>query len=89
MHAAFGGHTETVQAFLDGGVDVNAKDHDGATALMYALLIRGDAELVKSLLHAGADVKEKSDDGWTALMLAEEGGLTEIVEVLKKAGAED
>ena len=31
----------------------------------------------------------KSDDGWTALMLAEEGGLTEIVEGLKKAGAEE
>ena len=89
MHAAFGGHIETVETLLDAGVDVNAKDDDGATSLMYSLLVRGDADLVKLLLDAGADVSEKSNDGWMALMLAEEDGHTEVVELLKQAGANE
>ena len=89
MHAAFGGHIETVETLLDAGVDVNAKDDDGATSLMYSLLVRADADLVKLLLDAGADVSKKSNDGWMALMLAEEDGHTEVVELLKQAGANE
>ncbi len=89
LEAALNGRTETVEALLDAGVDVNAKDNDGATALMYSLLIRGDAELVKLLLDAGADVNEKSNDGWMALMLAEEDGHSDVVDLLKQAGANE
>ena len=59
IHVSFGGDAATVQILLESGADVNVKDGDGATALMYALLIRGDADVVKVLLDAGADVNGK------------------------------
>ncbi len=42
-----------------------------------------------TLLEAGADVNAKDNDGSTALMTGEEVGHTEIVEMLKKAGAKE
>jgi ankyrin repeat protein len=39
------------------------------------------------LLDAGADVNVKDKEGRTGLMRAQEEGHTEIVELLKKAGA--
>ena len=44
---------------------------------------------MKLLLDAGADVNEKSNDGWMALMLTEKEGHTEVVELLKQAGANE
>jgi len=41
----------------------------------------------KALLAAGANVNAKDNDGWTALMYAAEMGRTEIVNLLKAAGA--
>jgi len=41
------------------------------------------------LLDAGADVNEKTDNGRSALLIAEEEGHTEIVELLKAAGAKE
>jgi len=42
---------------------------------------------VQVLLEAGADIHAKDKDGKTALMIAEERGHSEIVELLKQAGA--
>ena len=44
---------------------------------------------MKALLAAGADVNAKEKEGWTALMLAAEKGHTEIVQLLKQAGAKE
>jgi ankyrin repeat protein len=41
------------------------------------------------LLAAGADVNAKTKGGGTALMMAEKYGLTEIVQLLKQAGAKE
>ena len=49
----------------------------------------GHAESVQVLLDSGTDVNAKNNDGTTALMFAEEEGHTEIVELLKKAGARE
>ena len=49
----------------------------------------GDLVKVKELIAAGADVNAKDDDGWTALMYAAEKGYTEIIEILKAAGAKE
>ena len=51
--------------------------------------VNGDSEIVQALLAKGAKVNEKNKDGKTALRIAEENGHTEIVELLKKAGAKE
>jgi len=44
---------------------------------------------VKALLDAGTDVNAKDKDGGTALKFADSRGYTEIVEILKQAGARE
>jgi ankyrin repeat protein len=80
--AAKEGRTETVKALLAGGADIDAKNKDGDTALMIATLL-GHTETVKALLAEGADV-----NSWI-LRTAESKDYTEIVQLLKKAGAEE
>jgi ankyrin repeat protein len=47
----------------------------------------GNIEIVKLLLEAGVDVNTKTKKGETALIYALNNGYTEIVNLLKKAGA--
>ena len=49
----------------------------------------GDIAKVKEPIKAGVDVNAKSNGGWTALMHAAEEGNTEIVKLLKSAGAKE
>jgi Ankyrin repeats (3 copies)/Domain of unknown function (DUF3471) len=53
--AARKGDAAAVKAFLDKGVDVNAKTRYGATALSYAC-DKGHVEVVKLLIDRGADL---------------------------------
>lgn len=66
------------------GVDVNARDHQGTTALMLAAW-NGYSEGVKTLLEAGARVNERDHTGRTALSIA---GDAETVRLLLLWGAE-
>ena len=50
MSAALDGQTETVKALLRHGVDVNARTHEGRTALMFAV-INMHAATVQTLLR--------------------------------------
>jgi ankyrin repeat protein len=47
----------------------------------------GHPEIVKMLLRAGADVNMKAVEGETALSVAKEEGHSEVVQLLKAAGA--
>ena len=47
----------------------------------------GRTETVKALIELGADVNAKHKNGATALMAAAGQGHTEIVDILKQAGA--
>ncbi|HZN35069.1 MAG TPA: ankyrin repeat domain-containing protein, partial [Pirellulaceae bacterium] len=67
MQAAAYADAQLMQLLLDRGPDVNAKNRDGATALMRAA---GDLEKVKLLLARGADLQAKSALGRTALLIA-------------------
>ena len=59
------GNHSAVQKLLRSGVDVNAKDEDGTSALMHAV-IESDTDMVKLLIAAGAAVNAQNEAGSTA-----------------------
>ena len=86
MVAAAHGHTDTVQALLDAGADVNAKDVTGWTAL-HAAAFKGDPEIVQLLLDHGA-IPGKASWFLRSPSGMEEGlGHKELVPLLKEAEA--
>ena len=85
--AAQTGDIEVLKAVITAGVDVNARDSRGRTALMHTVN-KGYPLLVSELLEAQADVNVRAPDGATALFMAAAHGHTEIVELLMKAGAD-
>ncbi len=81
------GNKENVVLFLKAGMDVNAVDKEGSTALMIAAE-KGDIELARVLLQNGADVNARNRDGYTALMYAAYKGSAEVVELLLENNAD-
>ena len=63
-------------------------DDKGITPLMLAAR-DGHTNIVKALLENGADVNSKNNKGETALARAIENDRTEIIQMLKNAGAEE
>ena len=64
MFSAYTGTFEIMEALLDAGADVRAKNRRNATALHWAI---SDPAKMKLLLLKGADVNAKTVDGRTAL----------------------
>ena len=91
--AAGYGHKQIVEILLEAGADVTAESQDeagygspyGTTALMCAAE-RNQTEIAKLLIEKGSDVNAADNDGTTALDVAERGGFTEMVELLKIHG---
>ena len=75
-----------VRALLHEGIDVNAAQPDGATALHWAAYL-DDLETARLLIDAGAAVDAANDLGATALYLACENGNPALVRELLEAGA--
>jgi len=63
------GDTAAVKSLLRLGADLNARDEDGATALMHAAA-DADLAMMKLLLDEGADLNAASKGGATALLWA-------------------
>jgi uncharacterized protein len=85
--AASRGNEAEIERLLKHGVDVNAQQADGATALQWAAY-RGDAKLTELLLKAGAKPGLANHDGATPLWLAAARGDAGVVQALLKGGAD-
>ena len=72
MVAARDESAEAVQALIDAGAGVEARDELGATPLMYAAERSQSSDVVQTLLNAGADASPKDRDGKTAWDLIQE-----------------
>ena len=67
---------------IERGVDVNAQDDDGRSALHHAALQGVRPDYVRKLLDAGADPKLRDGSGSTALDCARQKGRAKVVEAL-------
>ena len=86
IDAAKNGDGATVLALLEDGVDVNAPQGDGATALHWAVHL-SDRETTDALIEAGANVNAANDLGVTPLWLACLNGDAPAADQLLTAGA--
>lgn len=70
-------------------LDINAKDANGDTALIFAVkkpIVNID--ILKMLIHSGADLNAQNNDGATALIWATILNHKEVVKILIDAGAD-
>lgn len=77
---------ESISQLLREGFDPNAKDADGRTALMHAVL-NGKDELIKLLISNGADVQAQDLQGNSALHFASQNYRVSAATLLLEAGA--
>ena len=75
-----------VESLIGAGVDVNVKNSDDETALMWAAQ-GGSSEIVRMFVEKGAEVNVKTKDGLTPLSLAKEHEHEHDVKLLVAAGA--
>lgn len=85
-YAAFEDHAEMIRYLIAKGADKDAVAPNGYTALMFAAR-GGHIEAARALLYEDVDVQVKGPDGETALRIAREKKHSELVELLKRAGA--
>ena len=81
------GDIDGLNAALEAGAEVNARDKSGWSPLMHAAS-RGYTLMVPPLLSAQADVNSRAADGATALFMAVLQGHEEIATMLVRAGAD-
>lgn len=76
-----------VKVIIEEGADINAKDSDGSTALMWAAW-RNELDAAKLLIQSGADVNAKDSKAVTALMYASEKNSHHVAKLLIEKGAD-
>ena len=80
---------QMVESAISDGADVNDKDIDGITPLMYAARHNQNPQVIETLIKCGANVNSRDDaDGDTPLMYAARGNENpQVIETLIKYGA--
>jgi ankyrin repeat protein len=76
MDAASLNYYDLVIALVNHGVDLDDRDDNGQTALMYGIF---NVKIVKILLENGANVRCMNDRGWTALDYAKDSGNENVI----------
>jgi ankyrin repeat protein len=92
--AAMKGHASLVSKLLNAGADANATANDSSSALLYAASL-GHANCVQAILSAGcldkvyypSKTSGITENGFTALDFALERGGSDIIDMLRNAGA--
>ncbi|CAH1274727.1 ANK3 [Branchiostoma lanceolatum] len=84
--AASNGGCDKINSLLEKGVNVDAKDDDGCTALHHAAKA-GHSPALEMLLDRGVDVNATDQKGWTALHHATNSGHCPTMEQLLDRGA--
>ena len=88
LFTAVMGHRDKIALMLiKKGSDVNFKDINQSTPLMWAARNCRSIPLVQALVNAGADVNAKAKGGGTPLMSAKVNHCKEIVRILNEGGA--
>jgi ankyrin repeat protein len=87
FNAAGKGDLARVKTLLANGADINAKSHNGGTALIWASYF-GKPEVVQALIDKGADVNARDTGGQTALFLASQEDHLIIVQALLAKNAD-
>ena len=85
--AAERGETGRVLALLESGVDINATDAKGRTAIL-AATHNNKPDTVKALIDAGADLNLRDHRNDNPLLYAGAEGRLEIVKLMVEAGAD-
>lgn len=87
LEATKSGDLARIQSLIDAGVNINALDHHGQTALMNSAM-HGKYEVARLLVQQGAEFNHTAKYHLTALMLAVINRHKEIVQLLAEAGAD-
>ncbi len=87
-NTAIFGDIPCLKMLLEYGANIDQVDEEGYTALHDAINA-GKADVVKFLIENGANVNALTKVKANALFMAEEKKNTEIIELLKKAGARE
>jgi hypothetical protein len=88
IEAAKEGRIVRIERLLKAGANVNAKDREDRTALMWAAS-EGKTKSCKILIDKGADMNARDRNKWNVLMHAKANRKYDTAEYLLKAGARE
>lgn len=86
LDAVKNGHLHAVEWELESGVDIETRDRDNCTALLWAACF-GYADIVTLLLAHGANIEARDNDRNTPLILAAAFGHINVLKLLLLKGA--
>ncbi len=87
INATKNGDIKIIKEFLTLGANVDSKDGNDSTPLMYASQ-NGSLDLIKLFVENGADIHARNKEGVVPLMYATESGNADAVKFLIKNGAD-
>ncbi|MEI8204144.1 MAG: ankyrin repeat domain-containing protein [Bacteroidota bacterium] len=78
---------KAVSILLDNGADINMTANSNLETPLIIAIRKKNINIVKILIEKGADINKKRKDGYSPMFLAHQRKLSEILQLLIKAGA--